>query len=260
MTVRVLHFSPGTATDRHDSHRAALGFIHSLLAANSCGPVACVERLDCQMVWALPSIDNPLRVHALLEGADLLVVATPVHGQGSPWFLRKFFEQTRGLQLWGTLSTALATSGGQHTGGEMALMDTFRSLQGCGACTFTFAQKLTVLGLQQRLRPDGEFDPVDAWFLRQLARTCLVQLASRPDRAIGQQVARRLGVETSYYLGFPDAERLEAEAGELCRWMNEPLVDPAGAYGRWSGRLGFDARPPEARGLPFAGLFPWPST
>jgi hypothetical protein len=162
MTVRVLHFSPGTATDRHDSHRAALGFIHCLKSADP----ESFPGLVCELVWALPSIDNAARVQSLLTGADVVVVATPVHGQGSPWYLRKFFELTRGLQLWGTLATAFATAGGQHTGGEMALLDTFRSLQGCGACTFTFAQKLTVIGMQQRAMPDGEFHPIDAWFLR----------------------------------------------------------------------------------------------
>ena len=126
MTVRVLHFSPGTATDRHDSHRAALGFIHCLRSADP----ESFPNLVCELVWALPSINNPARVQSLLTGADVVVVATPVHGQGSPWYLRKFFELTRGLQLWGTLATAFATAGGQHTGGEMALLDTFRSLQG----------------------------------------------------------------------------------------------------------------------------------
>jgi NAD(P)H-dependent FMN reductase len=254
MTARVLHFSPGTATDRHDSHRAALGFLHCLRTAGA-GPIPDPR---FELVWALPAIDDASKVHGLLTGADLIVVATPVHGQGSPWFLRKFLEQTRGLQLWGTLATAFATSGGQHTGGEMALLDTFRSLQGCGACTFTFAQKLTVIGLQQRSRPDGEFDPIDVWFLRQLARTCLVQLAATRQREEGPRQARRLGVDTAYYLDFPDPATLEREVGRLCGWMNEPLRDASRAYGRWMRRLGFDARPPESRRLPFADLFPEP--
>lgn len=252
MTVRVLHFSPGTATDRHDSHRAALGFVHCFRTADPRPFPGAV----CELVWALPSIDRASKVQALLSGADVVVVATPVHGQGSPWFLRKFLEQTRGLGLWGTLGTGFATAGGQHTGGEMALLDTFRSLQGCGACTFTFAQKLTVIGMQQRPRPDGEFDLIDAWFLRQLARTCLVQLAARNDRTDGARWARQMGVRSDYYLDFPDATRLEDEVGEVCRWMNEPLDDPVSAYGRWSQRLGFTADPPEACSLPFSGLFP----
>jgi hypothetical protein len=156
------------------------------------------------------------------------------------------------------LATAFATAGGQHTGGEMALLDTFRSLQGCGACTFTFAQKLTVIGMQQRAMPDGEFHPIDAWFLRQLARTCLVQWAARPDRASGERWARHLGIDSSYYLDFPDAARLEEQVGDVCRWMNEPLSDPGVAYERWTRRLGFPAHPPEARSLSFAGLFPEP--
>ncbi|NBP23402.1 MAG: hypothetical protein EBU81_02350 [Proteobacteria bacterium] len=254
MIVRLLQFSPGTATDRHDSHRAALGFAWFL---QNTTPTPFPD-LVCERVWALPALDQPSKVQALLDGADGVVVATPVYGQGSPWFLRKFFEQTRGLQLWGTLATAFATAGGQHTGGEMALLDTFRSLQGCGCCTFTFAQKLTVIGMQQRSRPDGEFDLIDAWFLRQLARTCLVQWASRQHRTDGAHWARRLGVDTAYYLDFPDASRLETEVGEVCRWMNEPLTDPGPAYDRWSLRFCSDAHPPDGRHLPWAGLFPEP--
>jgi hypothetical protein len=140
----------------------------------------------------------------------------------------------------------------------MALLDTFRSLQGCGACTFTFAQKLTVIGMQQRPRPDGEFYPIDTWFLRQLARTCLVQMVAQRDRSEGAIWAQRLGVQSAYYLDFPHAARLEVEVGDVCHWMNEPLIDPVSAYERWSQRLGFSARPPEARSLPFAGLFPEP--
>jgi flavodoxin len=252
--VRVLHFSPGTATGRHDGHRAALGFLAFLREA----AVAAAPELRSELVWALPAIGSRPDVHRLLSEVDLLVIVTPTYGQGSPWFLRKFFEQTRGLGLWGVLATVIATSGGQHTGGEMAVMDSMRSLQGAGACTFTFAQKLLVLGTQQRETAEGMFEPADAWFLRQLARTCVVQWLCR-RHGPGTGPARRLGVDTGYYLYFPDRHRLVSETGDILRHMNAPLEDPA-TYGWWTERLGFEARPPDASGLPFAALLPQPES
>jgi hypothetical protein len=248
--LRVLHFSPSTATGRHDSHRAALGFLSFVRdAASEFAP-----DIRSELVWALPAITSAAGVAEAMSGADLLVVATPVYGQGSPWFVRKFLEQTRGLQLWGVLGTAFASAGGTHTGGETAILDTFRSLQGAGLCTFTFAQKLVVFAAQQKPLADGEFEPVDAWFLRQLARTCVVQLMAR--RGIGPEWAAKLGIDSAYYLNFPGAQTLEQQVGERCRRMNAPLSNGVSAYDWWSDQLGFDARPPDASALPFFSLLP----
>lgn len=252
MLLRVLHFSPSTATGRHDSHRAALGFLSFVRDAAA----EFVPEIRSELVWALPAITSQRGVAALMSGADLLVVATPVYGQGSPWFVRKFFEQTRGLQLWGVLGTAFATAGGMHTGGETAILDTFRSLQGVGVCTFTFAQKLVVFGAQQKPLPDGVFEPVDVWFLRQLAHTCIVQLMAR--REPGGPWAEKLGINSSYYLEFPTPEALEQLVGERCRRMNRPLAEGFTAYDWWTDRLGFDTRPPDATSLSFASLLPQP--
>ncbi|MFM8358836.1 MAG: hypothetical protein ACKOET_09785 [Verrucomicrobiota bacterium] len=252
MRVRILHFSPGTATPRHDSQRAGLGFAAFLHEAFGQAGVAGT----LEWCWGLPALVDGPAVHRQLSGADLLVVVTPTYAQGSPWFVRRYFELGVGLQLWGTLGTALATAGGVHTGGEVAVSDTLRSLQGLGCCTFGFAQKQVVLGAQQKLAPDGEFDLVDAWFLRQLARTCVVQGLARRDPAAARARAGPWQVDTAYYRHFPAAERLRWEVGPVRRRMNRAQAGGWRACARWARELGFELPPERPETLPFAPLLP----
>lgn len=254
MRIRVLHFSPGTATTRHDSLRAGLGFVDFLKdALRQSGMVGSVE-----WFWALPALTDSGEVHRMLSGSDLLVVVTPTYAQGSPWFVRRFFELGVGLQLWGTLGTALATSGGVHTGGEVAVADTLRSLQGLGCCTFGFAQKQVVLGAQQKMAPDGEFDLVDTWFLRQLARTCVVQGVARRDQKRALELAGPWGVDTRYYLRFPTPTVLLEEVGLVQRRMSEALAGGWEACARWADELGLALPPQRPEALPFPMLLPQP--
>ena len=256
MRLRLLHFSPSTATGRHDSHRAALGF-HSFAreAANEALAQSGV-RIEVEQVWALPSITSKPAAQALLTGADLLVLASPTYAQGSPWFVRRFLELGAGLQLWGGLATAFATAGGLHTGGEMTVIDTLRSWQGLGLCTFTFSQKYVVLGAQQKFASDGLFDLIDVWFLRQLARTCIVQLLARSTPGSGPEWARRFQLDTGYYNQFPTQETMESQLGNIRDRMNAPLHEGASGYTWWHAMLGEAARPPDASTLPFHSLLP----
>jgi multimeric flavodoxin WrbA len=252
--LRLLHFSPSTATGRHDSHRACLGFHHFARAA--------AAELDApvkvEQVWALPAITSKASVQALLSGADLLVIASPTYAQGSPWFVRRFLELGAGLQQWGGLGTAFATAGGQHTGGEMTVMDTLRSLQGLGLATFSFAQKYVVLGAQQKFAADGEFDLIDTWFLRQLARTSLVHLLARRTSLNPVQLAHQLGLDTGYYNTFPSREALQSLVGEIQTRLNAPLGHGVSGYTSWIQELGDVAHPPDATSLPFRDLLPEP--
>ena len=253
MILRILYFSPSTATGRHDSYRAALAFAwHARAAVRECGLKATVD-----FQWALPAISSKKQVHSLLSGADLLVMASPTYAQGSPWFLRRFLELGAGLQLWGRLGTAFASAGGTHTGGDVTVADTLRSLMGLGMSTFTFAQKFVVFGVQQKFLADGVFEPVDVWFLQQLARTAVAHLAGRIDIAQTDACVQRWALNTSYYQTFPTYDRLEAEQGELTRRLNQPLDEP-NAYGWWSSQLDRDCTPPDARRLPFFDLLPIP--
>lgn len=252
MILRLLHFSPSTATGRHDSHRASLAFIwFAREAAKEMGADIAVE-----LVWALPAVTSKPRVHELLSSADLLVLASPTYAQGSPWFVRRFLELGAGLQLWGKLGTAFATAGGQNTGGDVTVADTLRSWTGLGMCVFTFAQKHVVFGAQQKFAADGEFELIDLWFLRQLARTCVLQLLARTEPPRANESAKRLGLETGYYNSFPSESELTASLGQLRSRLNSPLREGRSAYAWWSETLGFDATPPDASALPFAGLLP----
>lgn len=253
MILRILYFSPGTATGRHDSYRAALAFAwHARSAIRECGLQAAID-----LRWALPAITSRKQVHALLSGADLLVIASPTYAQGSPWFVRRFLELGAGLQLWGRLGTAFASAGGTHTGGDVTVADTLRSMMGMGMATFTFAQKFVVFGAQQKFLADGAFESVDVWFLQQLARTAIAQMTGRIDLGQTDACVRRWTLSTSYYQTFPTIQRLDAELGELTRRLNQPLSDPT-AYEWWSSQLDHDCAPPDARMLPFFDLLPVP--
>ena len=253
MILRILYFSPSTATGRHDSYRAALAFAwHVRSALRECGLKAVVD-----LQWALPAITSKRQVHSLLTGADLLVMASPTYAQGSPWFVRRFLELGAGLQLWGRLGTAFASAGGTHTGGDVTVADTLRSMMGLGMATFTFAQKFVVFGVQQKFLADGVFEPVDVWFLQQLARTAITHLAGRIDHTQTDACVRRWALNTSYYQAFPSFESLEQELGNLTRRLNRPLEDPL-AYEWWSTQLDRDCAPPNARTLPFFDLLPIP--
>ena len=254
MTLRILHFSPSTATDRHDSYRASLAFTwFARQAVEDLG-----ASIPVDLVWALPAVGSREQAHRLISAAELTVIATPTYAQGSPWFVRRYLELCAGLQLWGRLGTAFATAGGLHTGGDVAVSDTLRSLMGMGMATFTFAQKLVVFGAQQKFAPDGTFDLVDLWFLQQLARTSVAHLAGRSGSRTVGELARFWNLNTSYYQQFPSAEELTTELGGLRDQLNAPLTDPS-AYQWWSDCLAMDAFPPDASALPFFDLFPQPT-
>ncbi len=251
--IRLIHFSPGTATGRHDSHRAclALGWFLSEAALET----GCSQ--PWELCWAMPTIHSREAIQNLLSRAAVLVIATPTYAQGSPWYVRRFFELSAGLAAWGTPATAFATSGGLHTGGEQAVADTLRSLQGLGAATFSFAQKQLVLGTGQKFTPDGTFDLIDTWFLRQFARTILLHavLRSAPDDA--DLWADRLDLTTDYYRRFPPEVALESSLGRIRDLLNAPLQDPT-AWTQWSSLLGRDASPPDPSTLPHPELLPRP--
>lgn len=253
MTLRVLHFSPSTATGRHDSYRASLVF--TWFVRQAIETVGSPIKVD--LVWALPAIASREKAHHLMSGVDLVVIATPTYAQGSPWFVRRFLELCAGLQLWGCLGTTFASAGGQHTGGDVAVADTLRSLMGMGMATFTFAQKLVVFGAQQKFATDGTFELLDLWFLQQLARTAVTHLVGRSGSRSFLEMAQFWKLDTGYYNQFPTADGLAADLGQLRDRVNTPLVDPS-AYHWWSDCLAMNAVPPDASVLPFFDLLPLP--
>jgi NAD(P)H-dependent FMN reductase len=253
-SIRILHFSPSTATGRHDSHRA------SLLLAHFINRAAALVGIDVgvHLVWALPAITSKQNAQALMQGADVIVIASPTYAQGSPWFLRRFLELGAGLQLWGSLGTAIATAGGQHTGGDVTVADTLRSLHGMGMCTFTFAQKYMVFATQQKLVADGRFEPADAWFLQKMAETVLSHALTRKTSTPAAEWAARFGLSTCYYNHFPSPADLRSAFTGIIERINAPLEIGAPAYAWWTEALGFEALPPDAGKLSFFDLLPDP--
>jgi multimeric flavodoxin WrbA len=251
--IRLLHFSASTATNRHDSHRAGLGI------AGFLGEITKEYSLPLrtEFIWALPSVTNRDAVAALLTGMDVVVIGSPTYGQGSPWFIRRFFELCAAVALWGKLGTAWATSGGQHTGGELTVSDTLRSLQGLGGCTFSFAQKSMVFGTDQKFSGSGMFSLTDVWFMEQFARTIAAQAMLRIEPATDW--AGRLGLNVYYYRSFPTQKEMTAKFGGWRDALNAPLLgNPDLAYQELTARLGFDARAPVAETLPFKDWLPVP--
>jgi len=153
----------------------------------------------------------------------VLVVGTSTWGQGSPYHVRRFFEQTTGEFLGGASASAWATSGGAFTGGEVVLGDTLRSLMGLGAQAFTLGQKYMVFVTDERLDPPtaGESAPLDLWFMDQFARYLAVVALAGDDRAKAAALSGRLGVSPAYYQNFPrDVAGLQRRYGALRDRLN----------------------------------------
>ena len=253
--IRILHFSPSSATGRFDGFRACLGL--SLFLKAAIAEFGLKQRWE--LVWALPLINDEPKVHNILQGADVLVMATPTYGMGSPWFIRKFFEMTRGVALWGKPATAFATAGGLNTGAEFAVTDTLRSFQGLGANAFGFAQKNLVFGTQQKFLSPGEFDLIDIWFLQQFARTILLQaiLRDQPDEAASWTAI--LGLHSDFYNHFPSGSAMTESVGPVRDLLNSTLCDPESGFAALSSQLGMDCTPPDASQLSFVTLLPQPT-
>lgn len=217
--IRLLCFGPSPYSSRHDSMRAGFG-IYLLLQQ-----VIRDENLPLKATIydAFPSVENADKARALLRDARVLVVGTSTLGQGSPYHVRRFFEQTTGEFLGGASASAWATSGGAFTGGEMVVGDTLRSLMGLGAQAFTLGQKYMVFVTDERLDPPtaGEFAPLDLWFMDQFARYLAVVALAGDDRAKAAALSSRLGVSPAYYQNFPrDVAGLQRRYGALRDRLN----------------------------------------
>src|SRR5215475_13237823 len=179
--IRLLCFGPSPYTSRHDSMRAGFG-IYLLLQQ-----VIRDENLPLKATIydAFPSVENADKARALLRDARVLVVGTSTLAQGSPYHVRRFFEQTTGEFLGGASASAWATSGGAHTGGEMVVGDTLRSLMGLGAQAYTLGQKYMVFVTDERLDPPtaGAFAPLDLWFMAQFAQNQALAALTGHERA-----------------------------------------------------------------------------
>src|SRR5262249_10175403 len=133
---------------------------------------------------AVPSLEKPEQAKALVNGARVLVVGGSTWAQGSAYYLRRFFELVDAEDLAGVSATTGATAGGSHTGGEIVIADTLRTLMGMGAQVFMLGQKSMVFPTGERFDPraEGDFTILDCWFMEQFAKNIALVALAGNDR------------------------------------------------------------------------------
>lgn len=234
--VRFLTFAPSTYTKRFDSVRAGLGIALQL------GRLAEEHRMPVKIgfINGVPALRNEGEARALLRGAPVIVVGGSTWSQGSSAPLRKFFEMTGSESLWGVSASVWATSGGSHTGGEMVVLDSMRSLMGMGAQTFTLGQKLMVFTIDERIGvPAGEFTLLDCWYMEQFAKTLLLAAHAKGDPLKAKDLAQKLKLTHAYYFGLPKTnEELVPRHEEIRGWINTAADKKSGALATIARRLG----------------------
>lgn len=216
--VRFVLAAPSPYTGRFDATRAGLGIALELrrIAQEQGLPVRISLR-------ALPPQADRQEATRLFEGQPrVLVVGGSTWSQGSATPLRRLFELAGGVSLQGVRATAFATAGGAHTGGELVVLDSLRSLMGQGALAFTAGQRLIVFSTDERLEPaPGQFTRLDCWSMGQYARLLLLQAHASAEPAESAAIATRLGVDLAYFRRFPrTVEALGPHAGAVCERVN----------------------------------------
>lgn len=243
--VRFLFAAPSPYTGRFDATRAGLGIALELQR------MAREQQLPVRIsLMALPREAGLDEVRALLEpGPRVLVVGGSTWSQGSAAPLRRLFELGGNVSLQGVRATAFSTAGGAHTGGEMVVFDSLRSLMGQGALTFTAGQRLMVFITDERVELlPGQFSPLDCWAMGLYARELLLQAHASPDPAQAAALARRIGVDFRIYRRFP---RQQSDLGPQARRVCA-LINPLGASARpglAAVASGLDRPIPEIRAL-----------
>ena len=202
--VRFLNLAPSPYTQRHDAFRAGCGILLSLerlVREHKLG-------LRATFFDAVPAVENAERAKALVHGARVLVVGGSTWGQGSAYYLRRFLQQVNAEDLAGVSATAWASAGGAHTGGEVLIADTLRSLMGMGAQVFSLGQKSRVFSTGERFEPraEGDFTILDCWFMEQFAKQIALVALAGNDRARAMALEKQLDFTPIYWSRFPKDE------------------------------------------------------
>jgi hypothetical protein len=202
--VRFLNFAPSPYTGRHDAFRAGCGILLSLQR------LAREHKLPLRATFydGVPVLENPEKAKALVHGAQVLVLGASTWAQGSATYPRRFFELVDAEDLTGVSATAWATSGGLHTGGEMVIADTLRTLMGMGAQVFSLGQKSMIFTTGERLEPrvEGDFTILDCWFMEQFAKNIALVALAGNDRAKAAALEKQLDFTPLYWTRFPQDE------------------------------------------------------
>jgi hypothetical protein len=217
--IDFLSLAPSPYTHRHDSMRAGVGIYLRLKAL--------IEEDHLPLTVAFydvsPYLEDRKAVDSIISEADVLVIGGSTWSQGSSFYLRRFFELYGANSLLGVSASAWATAGGSHTGGEIVVEDTFRSLMGMGAQIFSLGQKLEVFTTDERIGVSpGNFTPLDCWYMDQFARSIAFAATVGGDRKKAAVVSQTLHYSPSYFYDFPKNEsKLEDEYGSLQRFLND---------------------------------------
>ncbi|MFT4978924.1 MAG: hypothetical protein ACI8S6_004834 [Myxococcota bacterium] len=208
--VRFICLAPSPYTGRKDSLRAGYGIVRSLqiLIEEHDLPLRVTYYDGSDTVSgtsAPPDSEEAERAASLVRGAGVLIIGGSTWSQGPAFYLRRFFEFAGGENLGGVSAGAWATAGGAHTGGEVVVDTTLRSLMGMGAQTFSLGQKYMVFTTDERDGPTpGEFTLLDVWFMDQFARTIAVVALKQGDPAGARLLADALGTNPVYYVNLPE--------------------------------------------------------
>ena len=236
--VRFLNLAPSIYTHRYDSLRAGLGIALELRALVE------AQHLPIKITFydAASTVDHPEAAKVLLHGADVLVLGGETWSQGSTRFERQFLEDTGSEALWGVEATAYTTAGGTHTGGEMVVADTLRTLMGMGASVFTLGQKYMVFTTDERIdgTAAGQFELMDVWFMEQFAKALALEATAKSDPRLGAKLAAQFQLSHTYYRDFPkDEGALRARLGGVLDLINAAARIDSGAYEKIGAQLGF---------------------
>jgi len=220
--VRFLCFAPSPYTGRHDALRAGLG-IHLSLRK-----VIEDHKLPLRTTFhdGVRVYDQAEAAKSLVRGARVLVIGGSVWAQGSAYHLRRFFEFVDAEPLAGVSVTAWAAAGGVHTGGEVVIGDILRTAMGMGAQVFSLGQKYMVFTTDERIGPkEGQFTPMDAWYMDQFARTIAWTALAGADPVRASALARQLGTSPQYWNLLPKDEAALARYAPLLGRLNT-AADP----------------------------------
>lgn len=221
--VRFICLAPSPYTNRHDSLRAGFGIFLLLRQAIDENNL----NISTSYYDGSTFYENSEKIKAVLNGPEVILLGGSTWTQGPTYYVRRFFELGGATDLTGVSASAWATAGGMHTGGELVVSTTLRSLMGMGAKIFTQGQKYMVFTTDERLYPvAGAFSLLDLWYMDQFARKIAVEALFGNDRTKAQMLSKELGTSPFYFKGnFPPSPKKLSKYIDLQRKLNA-AADP----------------------------------
>lgn len=218
--IRLISVAPSPYTQRRDSFRAGAGILLSIRR------LAKEHSFNIRATYfdAAPHLERTEKLRSMLRGMHVLMVGGSTWAQGTAAPMRRFLEQVNSEPLEGVMASAWVTSGGAHTGGEMAHESTLNTLRGMGASVFTFGQKQMVFSTDERFgqEKEGDFTLLDCWFMESFAKAAIVAALTPGDPEGARAMWKKLESSPAYWHGyFPkNEESLRPRLAELRALLN----------------------------------------